>query len=226
MSKLLKFRYMNVLDLLLYLGKKGAIGKPVNITTSRVSNKLGVSQQTISRWLITLEKDGMISRKGSLVQIAPTGKKYLQKKRDELNKVLTESGKIVIQGEATSGMFDGKYYMGLKEYYEEINSRLGFKPYPGTLNIKLSTIDDSQFKEKLAAMKGIEISGFKKKGRTFGPVKCFPCRISEVKGAVIIPERSHYGPDILEVISPIELREKLKLSDGDLVKVEVIIERR
>jgi riboflavin kinase len=217
---------MEILDLLLYLGKKGAVGKPIAITTSNLGKKLDVSQQTISRWLITLEKNRMISRKRGFTQITPAGKKHLQKKRDELNKILTASGKIVIQGEATSGMFDGKYYMSLKGYSEEIKSRLRFKPYPGTLNIRLNTIDDSRSKEKLVAMKGVEIPRFRKKGRTFGSVKCFPCIISGVKGAVIIPERSHYGPDILEVISPIELREKLKLSDGDPIKVEVIIERR
>lgn len=214
---------MEILDLLLHLGKKSAIVKPVDITTSKMGNKLGVSQQTISRWLITLEKDGMISRKRGLIQITPDGKKYLQKKRDELTKALAARGKIVMQGEVTTGMFDGKYYMSLKEYSEKIKSKLGFKPYPGTLNIKLRTMDDIQHKEKLVAMKGVEIPGFKKGERIFGSVKCLPGRISGIKGAVIMPERSHYGPEILEVISPFNLRQKLELSDGSNIKVEVVI---
>lgn len=218
---------MEILNLLLYLGKKEAIAKPIAITTSKMGSELGASQQSVSRWLIILERKGMVSRKegirGYFVQITPVGKKYLQKKRDELNKVLTASGKIVIQGKVTAGMSDGKYYMSLKEYSEKIKSKLGFKPYPGTLNIRLDATNDIQYKEKLATMKGVEISGFKKGKRTFGSVKCFPGRISGIKGAVIIPERSHYGPEILEVISPFNLRQKLELSDGSNIKVEVII---
>lgn len=216
-----------LLNLLLYLGKKGALVKPVTITTSKMGSKLGVSQQSISRWLINLEKASMISRKKGIrayfVQITPVGKKYLQKKRSELNEVLAESRKIVMWGKVVSGMFDGKYYMSLYGYSEKIKSKLGFKPYPGTLNIKLNTMDDSQYKEKLSVMKGIEIPGFKKDERTFGSVKCFPSKILGVKGAVIIPERSHYGPEVLEVISSFNLRKKLKLTNGSRVKIELTL---
>jgi len=218
---------MEILNLLLYLGKRGAIAKPVTITTSKMGSKLGISQQSISRWLITLEKDGMISREKGIrsyfVQITPVGKKYMQEKRNELNEIFERSGKIVMRGKVVSGMLDGKYYMSLKKYSEKIKSRLGFKPYPGTLNIRLDTIDDSQCKKKLCAMKGTEIPGFRRGGRTFGSVRCFPCRISGVKGAVLIPERSHYGLEVLEIISPFNLRQRLKLSNGDDVKVKVIV---
>ena len=128
---------------------------------------------------------------------------------------------MMMRGQATSGMRDGKYYLGLDEYVREIKSRLGFSPYPGTLNIRLDAPEGTQCKERLSAMEGIEIPGFRKGGRMFGSIRCFSCLVSGVEGAVLIPERSHYGFEVLEVISPHNLRKKLKLKDGDGVEVKI-----
>jgi len=38
----------------------------------------------------------------------------------------------------------------------------------------------------------------------------------------MIPERTHYPEDIIEIISPNNLREKLKLKDGS--KITVLVE--
>jgi riboflavin kinase len=71
-------------------------------------------------------------------------------------------------------------------------------------------------------MNGIEIEGFKKNDRIFGSIKCFKCKVNDVDASIIIPERSHYGSNILEIISRFELRKKLNLKNGDEVVVEVI----
>jgi riboflavin kinase len=55
-----------------------------------------------------------------------------------------------------------------------------------------------------------------------GSLKCFPCLINGAHGAIAIPERTHHGPEVLEIISPFNLRDRLGLKDGDCVKVEVI----
>jgi riboflavin kinase len=216
---------MEILNLLVYLGKKGAIDRYITVTTPHMGSDLGISQQSVSRWLITLQRDGMIFRKegirGYLVQITPKGKGMLLEMRNDLNNVLAESGKMIMHGRVKSGMLDGKYYLRLSQYVVNIKSVLGFKPYPGTLNIQLSTPDDTQCKEKLCSMHGMEIPGFRKGERVFGSLRCFPCLVAGVKGAVVVPERSHYGFDVLEVISEHNLRHKLKLSDGDDVKVVV-----
>jgi len=58
--------------------------------------------------------------------------------------------------------------------------------------------------------------------RTFGEASCFNVMIKDVRGAVIIPERTHYPEDVIEVIAPLNLREYLKVKDGSIVEVEVI----
>ena len=46
--------------------------------------------------------------------------------------------------------------------------------------------------------------------------------ISGLPGAVIFPEMSVHGLQVIEVISPFNLRKKLSLSDGSKVTVEMV----
>jgi riboflavin kinase len=119
-------------------------------------------------------------------------------------------------------MGEGRYYMELSGYKNQFIERLGFKPYPGTLNLRLKTEEDIRGRQILRDIEGIEINGFVSGERTFGPVKCFIAKIDGVEGAVIIPMRTHHGFNTLEVIAPENIRERLGLNDGDIVTVKVI----
>jgi len=45
-----------------------------------------------------------------------------------------------------------------------------------------------------------------------------------VDGAVIIPEVGGYPDNVLEVIAPINLRERFRLKDGDYVELSLTFE--
>ncbi|MBE0513257.1 CTP-dependent riboflavin kinase [Candidatus Bathyarchaeota archaeon] len=76
---------------------------------------------------------------------------------------------------------------------------------------------------ELEAYPAIEIQGFKDESRTFGSVKCYPAIINnKEKGAVVYALRSHYNTSVLEIIAPVFLRGRLKLKDGNKVKVEIL----
>ena len=66
----------------------------------------------------------------------------------------------------------------------------------------------------------IIIDEFKSNNRTFGSVRCFNAKIENIKGAIVLPLRSHYS-NILEFISPEYLRKKLSLKDGDEVNIVI-----
>lgn len=214
---------MKELKILLVLGKKGALEKKISISTSNLGKELNLPQQTVSRIMINLLKNGLITRvkgiKGYLVSITPKGKKSLRDLDMALDEVFKPKA-TEIRGIVIEGLKDGRYYLGLTEYKQKIKKRLGFVPYPGTLNVRLNPESIGE-KERLQRKLGIEIEGFKKDDRIFGPIKCFECRINRLRGSVIIPERSHYGSDILEIISPFELRKKLNLKNGDEVVINV-----
>jgi riboflavin kinase len=131
---------------------------------------------------------------------------------------------ITIEGTLFSGLGEGAYYVTKEGYRKQFMEKLGFDPYPGTLNMKVTTEYDLKVLSELETYPAVELEGFKDESRTFGPVKCYPAIINnKAKGAVIYAMRSHYGASVLEVVSPTFLRRKLDLKDGNKVKVEIII---
>lgn len=123
-----------------------------------------------------------------------------------------------MQGIVISGSGEGTKYTTLSWVKAQITKKLGFTPYPGTLNIKL-TKDSLKNKKILQKAKGLEISP--KEGFCSG--KCFHAFIGDFKCAIIVPDVNDYPEDTIEIIASVNSREKLKLEDGDLVKLQVLL---
>ena len=120
-----------------------------------------------------------------------------------------------IAGKVASGLGEGRNYTSMKGYSIQFSEKLGFLPFPGTLNLKLDrsvVLDDSD-------PESIRIKGFIDEGRSFGGCICRPARIGGIRGAIVRPERTSYPPSLLELVAPVNLREALGLSDGDEVEV-------
>jgi len=221
----------NYFFVLYKLAELGALDRTVKISTNFLAEKLNLSQQTVSRYLIDLERKGWIkrtaTREGSLIRLTELGDSQLRTVRSALNSIFEKKRplSIIIEGAVFTGLGEGAYYVTRKPYREQFIKKLGFDPYPGTLNLKLTSPYDAQLRRELEAYQGIEIAGFKNKNRTYGPVKCFPARINgKEKGAVVLALRTHYDSSVIEVIAPRCLRKVLKLRDGNKVKVEVFLE--
>ena len=216
------------LYMLLKLAEMGAYKRTAKISTEYLAKKLGISQQTASRYLIDLERKGWIVRnispEGSLIKIEEQGIRELQKLYLGL-KVLMEKSyppSVTLEGTVFTGLGEGAYYIGKESYRNQIIEKLGFEPYPGTLNLKLSSDYDIKTRMELDGYPAIEVKGFQNQDRTFGLVKCYPAVIgNEVKGALVTALRSHYDASVLEIIAPVCLRKALCLKDGNKVKVEV-----
>jgi riboflavin kinase len=207
----------------------GAHRRTTKISTEYLSEKLGTSQQTASRYLIELERRGWIHRTithdGCLIKIEPSGIAELQKLYSNL-KVLMENSyppNVTLEGTVFTGLGEGAYYITKDHYRKQFIEKLGFEPYPGTLNLKLNGDYDVKARMELEAYPAIEVEGFKNEDRTFGVVKCYPILIdNKIKGALITALRSHYDASVLEIIASVCLRKHLSLRDGTKVKIEVI----
>jgi len=214
---------------LLKLAEMGAHRRTAKISTEYLAGKLGISQQTASRYLIELDNKGWIKRtitpEGCLIKITDGGVKELQKLYSNL-RFLVEAAyppSITLEGTVFTGLGEGAYYISKEQYRKQFLEKLGFDPYPGTLNLKLTTDYDVKARSELEAYPAIEVEGFRNEDRTFGHVKCYPVIIeNKVKGALILALRSHYDVSVVEVIAPVFLRKQLKLKDGHKVKVEVL----
>ncbi|RLG97663.1 riboflavin kinase [Candidatus Bathyarchaeota archaeon] len=211
------------------LAELGAHRRTIKVSTDFLAKKMGASQQTASRHLIELEKLGWIERKvsveGCIVKIGEKGIAQLKKLYSSLKFIMEAEypPSVTLEGVVFTGLGEGAYYITRDGYRKQFIERLGFDPYPGTLNLKLATEYDVKSRIELEAYPAIEIEGFKDENRTFGPVKCYPAIIqNKVKGAVLMALRSHYDTSVIEVIAPVFLRKHLKLEDGNKVKIEVL----
>ena len=215
---------------LVKLAEMGAHRRTTKISTEYLAEKLGTSQQTASRYLIELERLGWINRnttsEGCLIKISEKGLKELERLSKSLRLLIeaTVPPSITLEGIVFTGLGEGAYYISKEFYRKQFIEKLGFDPYPGTLNIKLTTDYDIDSRKELDAYPAIEVEGFKNSDRTFGVVKCYPVMIeNKVKGAVILALRSHYDVSVLEIIAPVCLRKHLNLKDGQKLKAEVMV---
>jgi riboflavin kinase len=214
---------------LLKLAEMGAHRRTAKISTEYLAQKLGIAQQTASRYLIELEQKGWIKRtitaEGSLIRIDDVGNKELQKLHQNLRLWIEAAypPSITLEGTVFTGLGEGAYYISKEFYKKQFIEKLGFEPFPGTLNLKLTTDYDLKTRLELEAYQAVEIQGFKNEDRTFGVVKCYPAVIgNKVKGALISALRSHYDTSVVELIAPVNLRRQLKLRDGQKLKVEIL----
>src|SRR5438093_5149319 len=121
-----------------------------------------------------------------------------------------------------SGLSEGAYYMDMERYRKQFKTKIGFDPFPETLNLRVKK-EDLGARRELDSNAFIEIEGFANKTRTYGAVKGYRAIINgEVQGAVIVPVRAHYGEDVIEVISLEKLRTRFNLKVGDAVNIRVI----
>jgi riboflavin kinase len=212
--------------------KLGATKSAIKISTTQLSIEIGGSQQSASRHLQLLEAKDLIKRsitsEGSKIKITGHGLTELDQVLSELKWHLEgkEAQTIEFEGEVLSGLFEGAYYISKKGYQRQIVEKLGFEPFPGTLNIRIRE-DDYDKRQRLERGEYIRLEGFTDGERSFGSAHCFPCMINdEIEGALIVAERSIHDNGILEIISPHYLRRKLELADGDKIKVSFVPLRR
>jgi hypothetical protein len=121
-----------------------------------------------------------------------------------------------MKGTVVSGLKKGREFLLKKEYLRQINEKLGFVPYPGTLNIRVT-------KEILKDLRKIKeehrIQGFTSKGTTYGDIKCYPGTIFDSHCVIIFPFKTTYT-DIIEIIAEDNLREKYDINDN--ISVDII----
>ena len=209
------------LTTLLHLVRLGAVGSFTSVSSKRLGDSLGLSQQAASLRLAELERAGLIERarsgRGLAVRLTEGGMGLAESFLADAS-VNLERGRneLAFRGAVFAGLKEGAYYVSLKGYSASFSRALGFAPFPGTLNLRLTDEAMVEQRRRLDLMKGVEIPGFSDDQRTYGAVKCFRATIAgRIPGAALAIERTHHDSSVLEVISPANLRRSLSLKDGD-----------
>ncbi len=194
-------------EILLLLLEKKANHNPIAISTTEIGKMLGMSQQNISRRLIFLEKEGKIIRKNGKILVSKKGEEEIIEVYSKLRYIFERKKEYLeFGGRIIDGLGEGKYYV--RQYAKKIKEKIGYAPYPGTLNVALD--EESLVKRQLLReIEPITIDGFEESGRKYGGLFLYKCNINGYDSAIVIPLRTHHGTEILELIADRRLREKL-----------------
>ena len=125
---------------------------------------------------------------------------------------------IVFKGTVFSGNGEGRKFIDLPWVKRQIQEKLGFTPYAGTLNIRLSR-EGLEQKKLLAKAERLDIEP--EKGYCRGIL--IKAKITGLDCGIIIPQVPVYPSDVIEVVAPVFLRQRLHLSDGSEVGVSVTV---
>jgi len=113
-----------------------------------------------------------------------------------------------------SGFGEGAYFITRSVYRDQFREKLGFDPFPGTLNIEVC---DPEIVERIREGAPV-IQG----GGGFGDVLYVKALLNgEVEGAILFPLKTHHRQGCLEFVAPVNLRKTLKLRDGDTVSLDI-----
>ena len=167
---------------LLLLGAKYSF---VELTTADLGKNIMKSQQAASKHLQELDASGYIDRvrRGQKFRVKLTDKGYsaIEKLFSTLKTAMESNPPTTIsfEGRVVSGMGEGAYYMSLAGYRKQFSEKLGYEPYPGTLNVKLVDKIFRDARREIGKYPSIFIDGFSDTKRTYGWAKCYLAHIND-----------------------------------------------
>ncbi|MDD3042034.1 MAG: winged helix-turn-helix domain-containing protein/riboflavin kinase [Methanosarcinaceae archaeon] len=208
------------------LALMGAVQKPLKVSSTEFKAYVGSSSQTVSRKLKLLEDERLIERKlvpgGQLIKMTDKGIEILKNEYSEYRQIFSPEPEVFeLEGTVLTGLGEGQYYIGIPGYKKQFEEKLNFEPFPGTLNLQLDENSASR-RERLREGSAVQINGFNDGERSYGGGKCYRVKVCGIEAALIVPDRTHYPADLIEIISPIKLREALGLKDGDRVNILIV----
>ncbi|MDP9287814.1 MAG: DUF120 domain-containing protein [Thermoproteota archaeon] len=225
----IKLQHILTMTELLLLGAKYSF---VELTTTDLGKNIMKSQQAASKHLQELDAAGYINRvrRGQKFRVKLTDKGYsaIEKLFSTLKTAIesTPPTTISFEGRVVSGMGEGAYYMSLGGYRKQFYEKLGYEPYPGTLNVKLVDKIFRDSRREIGKYPSIFIDGFSDTKRTYGWAKCYLAHINDGairNAAVLVLERTHYDESMLEIIAPVSIKDTVGIHNGDKIKIKMLI---
>jgi len=149
-------------------------------------------------------------------------------------------GTVVLWGKVVSGIGQGTAFTQLPWVQTQFTAKLGINAHPGTLNLRLEDPVALAAWRRLRDSPGIRIEPV---SREYCEARGFPAvavteraaanlrSVEEAlnaggqRAAIIFPDVPGYPEDQVELIAAVNLREALRLRDGDVVWVYVEVER-
>ena len=117
------------------------------------------------------------------------------------------------RGVVLDGVGQAKTFTQLEWVREQVRAKIGFDPYPGTLNLR---VKDADALWACRAGPGILIVPG---AAGYCAARCYRMQVGGVPAAWILPEVPGYPEDVVELLAPVSLRQTLNLNTGVTVTV-------
>jgi len=126
---------------------------------------------------------------------------------------------LKLSGRVVSGSRKASFFTQLDWVQEQCATKLGFNPYPGTLNVELSPESVVHLRELEKEAK----TEFVPPDPKYCVARLLPVSMSSIAGAMIFPAENVriHGTSIVEIIAPVRLKDVLNIKDGDQVTFTV-----
>ena len=124
-----------------------------------------------------------------------------------------------LRGIVTSGLGQGAHFVSLPWVRDVIRRMTGIEAYPGTLNIRL--VDPSMLSawRRIRQAPGLRVAppAPEQCGARLIPLVIAP----DVAAAVIVPDVTRHGDEMLELVAGVHVRSLLGLRDDDPVTLQI-----
>lgn len=115
-------------------------------------------------------------------------------------------------------------FMSLDWVQLALEQRLGFVPFPATLNIRPKAAEDAETWRRMKS----ESAGLPLESPQGGfcSARLYPVEVSgdagetKVTAAILVPEVKDYPSDKIEIVAPLRLKDHLGARDGDAITLE------
>jgi riboflavin kinase len=133
-----------------------------------------------------------------------------------------------INGVVFSDLGRASAFLALQWVQQAVQERLGFFPYPATLNVRPKDSGDVRLWESVrSGLSGLSLGS---SDGEYCSARLFPVaiertlnrRAEKVKGAVLLPEVNGYPNDKIEIVAPVRLKDRLGVQDGDQLTLEFL----
>lgn len=127
--------------------------------------------------------------------------------------------KWILQGRVVAGSQTAAHFTQLDWVQQQCREKLGFAPFPGTLNL----IIDRDCFSILADIRSAGAIPLIPDGNDGCAGKVLPVSIGGIRGAIVMPDPkvNVHARNVVEVIAPVGLRKSLGLADDQLITVYV-----
>ncbi len=152
-----------------------------------------------------------------LVQRDGSGRIRHSPRIPSLNEVLPLARAFAwLRGRVVSGKGEATAFTRLPWVRKQVAGEFHFEPYPGTLNLRLERTQDRAMWEQLRSHPGKTLEP----ETGYCAARCYPVSVEgQSSGVIVLPEVPSYPTDVVELLAPVNLRDALKLNDGEAVTI-------